>query len=561
MLARVRNLINRLGEAIEAFRGVARNGGLLRLELAWGCSVIGAWAYGIAVVVYAYEQGGAEAVGLVGLLRWGLAAVVSPFAAVLGDRYDRRVVMVASDLVRAGLIVAAAFAVYGDAPPAVVYLFAALVGIAGTPFRPAEAAYTPRLARTPEELSAANVVAAGIESVGIFVGPALGALLLAATSTGTVFLATAGLILLSALLIVDISAPSPSTSERDADAAGTVSEELLAGFRTILANRRIALLVGLFSAQTFVDGLLGVLIAVIALSFLDAGASAVGWLNAASGIGGLLGAVIAAALIGRGRLAGDFGLGVLLFGLPLALVPVWRNEAFALLLLAIIGVGNTLADVSGMTLLQRSAPDAVLSRVFGVLEALLLLTVGLGAITAPALVSALGTEWSLVVAGLLLPVLVVPAWPVLRRIDREAEVPVERLERFRHVPFLSLLPEATLEQLARAAVAKTFKPADEIVRQGDAGDRFYVLTSGSVDVFVDGAWTATLQPGDYFGEIALLRDTPRTATVRARDDTHVLALSREQFVPAVAGYAPARGSADTVIGLRLGPGRATFVPP
>jgi MFS family permease len=164
----------RLGEAREAFGGVLRNGALLRLELAWAFSIIAAWAYGIAVVVYAYEQGGARAVGIVGLVRWGAAAVVSPFAAVLGDRHDRRRVMVASDLVRAGLIVGAAAAVFTSVAPALVYVLAGLVSVAGTPFRPAEAAYTPTLAETPEELSAANVVAAAIESVGIFAGPALG---------------------------------------------------------------------------------------------------------------------------------------------------------------------------------------------------------------------------------------------------------------------------------------------------------------------------------------------------------------------------------------------------
>jgi MFS family permease len=558
MLVPMRRLLNRLTEALRAFRGVAGNPGLLRLELAWACSVVGAWAYGIAVVVYAYEQGGARAVGVVGLLRWGIAALASPFAAVLGDRYERRLVMVASDFVRAALIVAAAAAVWSDAEPAFVYALAALVSVAGTPFRPAEAAYTPLLARTPDELSAANVVAAAIESVGIFVGPALGGLLLAWTSAGTVFLATAGTIFVSGLLILGIRGPSVAArADREGE---TIAQELLAGARAILRDRKVALLVGLFAAQTFVDGLLGVLIAVIALSFLDAGAAAVGWLNAASGIGGLAGAVVAGALIGRGRLAGDFGLGVLLFGLPLALVPAWRSEGFALLLLAVVGVGNTLADVSGMTLLQRAAPDEVLSRVFGVLEGLLLLTVGLGAIVAPVLLSALGTRGALVVSGLLLPVLVVPAWPVLRRIDRETVVPAGRLQRLRQVSFLSLLPEPTLEQLAKTVVEEPMSTGDEVVSQGERGDRFYLIESGSVDVFVDGERVTSLGPAEYFGEIALLRDMPRTATVRAREDGLLLTLSHEAFVPAVAGYTPSRASAEAVVGLRLGPARASHVP-
>jgi MFS family permease len=553
----VRRFLERLAEARTAFGGVLHNRALRRLELAWACLVVGAWAYGVAVVVYAYEQGGARAVGVVGLLRWGTAALASPFAAALGDRYDRRLVMVGSDLLRAGLTVVAAAAVFADWGPWLVYVLAALVSVAGTPFRPAEAAYTPVLTNTPEELSAANVVAAAIESVGIFIGPALGGLLLAATNTGTVFLATAVLVVVSAVLILGIRARG---GERAPARSGeSVFGELLAGARTILGDRKVALLVGLFAAQTFVDGLLGVLIAVMALSFLDAGAAAVGWLNAASGIGGLVGAVLAGMMVGRGRLAGDFGLGVLLFGLPLALVPAWRNEGFALLLLGFIGVGNTLADVSGMTLLQRFAPEDVLARVFGILESVLLLTVGLGAIVAPVLVSTLGIRGALVVAGLLLPVLVIPTWPVLRRLDRGSDVPVRRLDRLRAIPFLAPLPEATLEQLARAVSVEQMQIGDEIVRQGGLGDRFYVIDSGSVEVLVDGRPSASLGPGDYFGEIALLRDVPRTATVRAREDGLLLTLTHDAFVPAVSGYSPSLASAEAVVGLRLGPARAGIV--
>ena len=539
---------DRLREARRDFGGVLRNPGLRRLELAWLFSVVGSWAYSIAVAVFAYEQGGATAVGLVSLLRWVAAAAVSPFAALLADRYRRRRVMVVSDLLRSALIAGAAAAVLGNAGPSVVYILATLVSIAGTPFRPAEAAYTPSLVKTPEELGAANVVAAAIESIAIFAGPALGGLLLASTSLATTFFITAGALAVSALLILRIPGLE---APRDDPVASHVRDELLAGVRAVAGERKIALLVGLFAAQTFVDGLLGVLIAVLALSYLDAGAAAVGWLNAASGIGGLLGALIAGALVGRGRLAGDFGLGVLLFGLPLALIATSRNETVALLLLGVVGVGNTLADVAGVTLLQRVAPDAVLGRVFGLLETLLLLTVGLGAAVAPALVSGLDTRGALLVSGLLLPVLVVAAWPVLRRIDLEARPRPREVELLRDVPFLSGLSEATIERLARLAVHESAAPDQEIVEQGEAGESFYVVDSGTVDVFVDGARVTTLRNGDYFGEIALLRNVPRTATVRALEHTVLLVLGRTDFLPAIEGYAPGLASAEAVVGRRL----------
>src|SRR5438093_2498178 len=211
----MRQILGQLAESSRAFRDVFRNPGLRRIELAWAASIIGTWAYGIAVVVYAYEQGGATAVGVVGLARWVAAAIASPFAAILGDRYDRRWVMVGSDLARALLIGGAALAAFAAAPAIVIYVIAGLVGVAATAFRPAEAALIPSLARTPEELTAANVAASTIESGGIFGGPAIGGLLLATTGPGTVFVVTAGALLWSAFLVAGVRPVSETAVARE----------------------------------------------------------------------------------------------------------------------------------------------------------------------------------------------------------------------------------------------------------------------------------------------------------------------------------------------------------
>src|SRR4051812_45696640 len=501
--------MNRLAAARRDFAGVVRNPDLRRLQLAWASSIVSTWAYSIAIVVFAYSEGGATAVGLVGLLRWVAAGLVAPFAALLADRYDRRAVMVASDLLRAAMMALAAAAVMLDAPAAVIYLLATLVSIAGTPFRPAEAALTPQLVRTPQELGAANVVASAIESVGIFVGPALGGLFLAATSVATTFVVTAVGVAVSALLLLRIrSRPEAEAGEAESEAG--VRAELLAGLRAIFGDRSIALLVGLFAAQTFVDGLLGVLIAVVALDYLSGGAATVGWLNAATGVGGILGAGIAGVLVGRGRLAADFGLGVLLFGLPLALLASWKSEAFALALLGVVGVGNTLADVSGMTLLQRVTPGALVGRVFGVLESVLLLTVALGAVAAPALVSLLGTRGALVAAGLLLPALVLPSFAVLRRIDERTDVRELGLELLREVPFFATLPELAIERLARGAEHVAADAGETVVKEGEAGEVFYVVAAGGVDGTLDGRGFTPPRRGGYFCGNALPPRRSRT---------------------------------------------------
>jgi MFS family permease len=553
----VRRLLAELNESAAAFREVFRNPALRRIELAWAASILGTWAYGIAVVVYAFEQGGAKAVGVVGLVRWLAAAAASPFAALLGDRYDRRLVMVASDLARVVLIAGAAVAVYFDSPPIVVYLIAALVGVAATAFRPAEAALIPTLASTPEQLTAANVAASTIESVGIFLGPAIGGLLLAWTSVGTVFLVTAGAVLWSAVLLVGVR-PVEEARVKEREAV-SILDELLAGFRAIVGERRLRLLVGLFGAQTFVDGMLNVLIVVIALELLDTGQAGVGFLNSAVGIGGLIGALAAAALVGRRRLAANFAIGIFIWGIPIALVAVWPNQAAVLVLLALVGVGNTLVDVSGMTLLQRAAPEDVLARVFGVLESLLLLTVGLGALVAPLLLDWLGTRGALIVAGALLPLLVIPVWPRLTGIDRAARIPEEQLRLLSRSQIFAPLPPPTLEQLAESLEEVLVEPGRVVVRQGESGDRFYLVRDGTLRVVINGRDVQTLGPGDSFGEIALLRDVPRTASVMAETDAVLYALDRDTFISAVTGFAQSLSAAEAVVGMRLGPGRAGIV--
>jgi MFS family permease len=483
------------------------------------------------------------------LIRFLPAAVSAPFAAVLGDRFRRGLVMVGADVLRAVAMAAAAAAALGGAPAGVIYALAGFVSVVSTAFRPAQAALLPSLARTPEELTAANVASTTIESVGSFAGPALGGLLLAATSAGVVFAATAATFAWSAFLVLAVASEPPA---RDRGRGPGLREEAMAGFRTIAVEARLRLVVALYGAQTLVAGALNVLIVVAALDLLDLGKSGPGFLNSAVGVGGLAGAVVALALVGRRRLATDFGIGLLLWGVPIALIGVWPHEAPALALLAVLGVGNTLVDVAALTLLQRAAPDEVLARVFGVIESLLVAALGLGAILAPLLVSLFGIRGALIATGALLPVLTVFAWRRLVRIDSEVTVPERELALLRRLPMFAPLPASTLEHLARSLRPLRTNAGEEIVREGAPGDRFYVLSAGEVDVSVGDRPTAKLGPGDYFGEIALLREVPRTATVVARTNVELFSLDRDEFVAAVTGHPESREAADAVIGARLG---------
>jgi len=536
--------------AIDSFRAygaVFRNRDLRRLQLAGIGSTLGTWAYGVGLAVFAFDAGGARAVGLLYAARWGMAAVAAPWLALLADRRSRRSVMVAADLIRAGILATMAVLAFGGAPAWPTFVLAVCSTMVSSVFVPAQGALLPSLVQTPDELTAANAVMNSVSSIGMFVGPAVGGVLLAVSGAASVFVVTAGTFLWSALCLVRIPRDTPPEPE-----AGTPhTEQLLAGFRAIVGSASLRLVVGLTTAQTFVAGALEVLLVVLALDLINGGNAAVGWLNTGMGIGCLVGVIAVAALAGRKRLAADLGLGVLLWGVPVALAAAWTNLGFAIAMFVLIGIGNTLVDVAGMTLMQRSADESVLARVFGVLESLILASLAIGAVLAPAVVSLLGARGALVAVGAFLPVLLVVALPGLRRVDESARVPTEPLELLRTLPLFSLLPPTVLERLASSAVAVHVQPMTAAITQGEHGDRFYVIRSGRATVDVDGTESGELGPGDFFGEIALLRDVPRTATVRALDELELYALERDDFLAAVTGHAPSRAAADSIVAARL----------
>jgi len=543
-----------LRESATAFRGVFANPDLRKLQLAWAAVIVGHWAYLVAVAVFAYAVGGAGAVGLLVVIRTVPAALVAPFAAVLADRYPRTRVMIGSNLLRGALVAAAGACVWADTPAELVYVIVGVAMLVGTPFRPALAALTPSVARTPAELTAANAVSSTLESIGYFVGPALAGILLAAATTELVFFLTALAFALSALVISRVHAPAETARARDEttrERAGILSEALL-GFRTVGGDARLRLLLGLFSAQTFVAGALTVLIVVMAFELLDMGESGVGWLNSAIGVGALLGSVAALSLAGMRRLGPPFLAGVLLWGVPLVLIGLWSEPALAIVLLAVVGAGNSLVDVAAFTLIQRAVPDDVLARVFGVIQFLWISTFGLGGILVVPLVEWLGADGALIVAGAFLPVLALLTGTRLLRLDAEAEAPGAELSLLRAIPIFAPLPGTPLEHLAARLVPLRLGPGEVVVRQGDSGDRFYVVVEGEVEISVDGQVVSELGPGGYFGEIALIRDLPRTATATARTPVVLYALEREDFLAAVTGHAPSERAAQEVASARLG---------
>ncbi len=544
-----------LRASARALADVFRNPGLRKLELGFAGSVVGDWAYAVAVSVYAYDQGGPTAVGVLGVVRYILMAVVTPFTATLADRFPRKSVMVSADLVRAGLVVVAAVAIYADGPSLAVYALAIVTSLVGTPFRPAQAATIPALARDSGELTAANVASSTIESVGFFVGPALGGLLLAVADIPVVYLFNALTFVWSAVLVVRIKVASTAQPDEadgeEVESSPGFLHEASAGYAAILRSSDLRALVGLYAAQCVVAGASLVFVVAVALDLLDLGKAGVGYLDAIVGIGGLVGGVVALVLAQRGRLAFDFGLGVLLWAAPLVLIAAWPTLPGAVLAMLVIGLGNSLVDINAYTILQRVVPDAVMGRVFGALESAVIGAMALGALAMPILIETIGLRGGLVVIGALVTAITVVMLPHLVRIDRTSLAPAG-LDLLRAIPILAPLPEQVLERLARALVRVELAPGEAAIRQGEAGDRFYIIESGSVNVTRDGREIATLGQGESFGEIALLRDVPRTATVAAATEVVLLALDRRHFIPAVTGHGDAYEAAELVVSSRLG---------
>jgi MFS family permease len=529
--------------------GVLRSRELRRLELAWGGFFVVDLATLLALSVWAFGRGGASAAGLVGLLRMVPAAVALPFGAAVIDRFARHRVLVVVYGAQAALLAAVAATIGAGGPAALVYVLVVLVGVFAAPCRPAQLAMTPVIARSPEELVAANVTQTTFEGAASLLGPALAGALLALSGASLALAAAAAVAAASALLMTGVGTGADPTRLARRRPEG-VLVSLTGGIREIVRRPDIAVVIGGFWAQTLVRGMLNVLVVALALTTLGLGEGGAGFLSGAFGAGVVLGALITTTLVGRRRLSRPFALGLVLWGLPLVAIGLRPTAVVAAAALVVSGIGNAELDVSGFTLMQRLADDRALGRVFGVMYVGVLATVGIGSILAPVVIHALGIRGALAASGALLPVVALLLFRRLSQMDARATVP-EGLEILEAVPLFEPLPPTSLEKLTRSAVRQQFDRGVTVVEEGDDGDTFYVVVDGSVRVAAHGRHLRDLGGGDFFGEIALLRDVPRTATVTAATKTTLLVVKRTDFLAAVLGTYESAAAGDDVVAHRM----------
>ena len=527
---------------MRVLRTTLENGGLRRLLAASAAAYLGFWAFAVLFAIYAYDEGGAAAVGFAVLLRQLPAALLTPWIAALADRHPRRSVLLASGAAQTVLMAALAGTIALGGPYPASLGIAAVMAVAAAPFRPAVFALIPHLAATPAQIAGASVTWGMVDYVG-FLGGSLAAACLVAP-LGLAAAVAASVLPLALGTVALAGLPRDAPDGEDELAPMSAWDELAVGVRTVLANAEMRLLTGFRGADAVVQGTIDVLLVSCAIDLLRTGQSGVGILDGAWGVGGLLGGWLALSLVGRGRLASGVLIGSVCAGVPLALIVVWAVPAPAIAMFILLGVGFAVLEAALNTLLQRQASDTVAARVFGVNEGLYMLGLALGGLVGGMLVSLLGVEGALVVTGLALPALAL----VMRRrivgLEVRIEVPERPFTLLRGLEMFAPLPIATIESLAIRSTVMDISAGSAVVRQGDQGDAFYVLDEGALDVFVDRGLVDKRLPGECFGEVALLRDQTRIATVQARSPSRVLVLERQAFLLAVGSHERSMRAAD-----------------
>jgi len=537
-------------EQVAVARAVIRDRRLLRIQLAFlgfNMAEYGTW---VAILVYAYDRGGASTAGAVAVIQLVPAGLVAPFGSYAGDRFPRERVLFVSYLCQAFALGLVAFALWLDASFPLVLVFATTAAAAMTFTRPTQSALLPSVSDGPEELTAANAFSIFVESAGVVIGPFVAGVVLARWGPAQVFAIFTIVVVGAAMSVTRLRVPSGVQIERPD--AGEVLKGSVGGFRYLFEHPMTGLILLVLSGGLVVFGALDVLFVAVAISLLGKGAEWAGFLSAAMGVGGLIGSALGVGLVGRRRLAPALGGGTIACGTSIALVGAAPAIATTPVLFAGAGAGISFSYVAGTTLLQRTSPDDTLARVFGILEGLTALAYAIGAGAASILIADFGVRPALVIVGLFAPAVVIAAWRRLSTIDREAHVPdAQTIAFLRRIPIFAPLPPPAIERIL-ASVRRVEVPSGEVlIRQGDVGDRFLMIVRGDVRVTRDGDPIAARTAGDHIGEIALLRDVPRTATVTTTSPTELLILDRAPFLEAVTGHPQSHARANQIVDEQL----------
>lgn len=540
-----------------AIRAVLRNGAIGRLEIGWLAANAGTYAFLVVTLVVAYQAGGALAAGLLGVVRAAPPALIAPLAGVPSARWRPDRVLVAVNLGRASSMGLTAVVLAAGGPLPLVFLLVGVEAGFGGLTRPLTMSLLPWVARSPGELVASNIASSAAEGVGTLIGPAAAGILLGTSGPIGASVATAAMMAVAVLATLPVRVPTVKTARATARAGSA----LTAGVRAMASTSAVRWVLTDAWLQTFVRGMLNVLLVVAAIERLGIGDSGVGALNAAIGAGGFVGALVALSLTGRTVFSSTVAMSLAMWGLPIAALAIVADPIVAIVLLGIVGLSNAIFDVTLFTLLQRSTPNHARVGVMGLLDSGAAASAAVGGLVASFLVAALGIQAALAFAGALLPLGAVVSLPFLRRAEAQMVGHAEQARLLSADPLLGLLSLSVVEELAAVLEAAAFGDGEFLIREGEPGDRYLIVATGEVEVSQGGVPLRRLGPGSGFGEISLLRDIPRTASVRAVGPVTAQALAREAFLSALTGHSPAFAAADSIAEANLARSRPAAPPP
>ena len=541
------------GKTGTAYRGVLAIRDARALIAASAVSQLGDWLYNAALLGYVYSAtGSAGWVGAATVCRLLPYALLGPVGGAVADRYDRRTVLLVGDVLRCLQMLVLAVVVGFDAPVALVVALTALASAAGTAERPAAMALLPRLVGEAR-LGPANALLHTVQDLGVVVGPALGALLLATTSATAAFAVNACTFAVSAVLISTMRRRRAPVGDGEFD--GTVAQ-VVHGFRTARATPFVVPLFLVVAMVEFTYGAQTVQLVVYSERVLGLGAGGYGALLAAAGVGGLLSAIV------NGRLAMSSRVsvivvtaGALVCATQLAYAAV-DGLVVALGVTVVGGAGLVACEVVAETAVARIVPGDVLGRVMGVFAALSVAVMIAGAVLAPVLIAATSLHTSLVVLGLATLLVTVLLLPGLRGLDvltrQRAEALASRVAVLEQLPITTGVPRLVLEQLASQSQLCPLPPGVDVIVQGAPAHAFYAVVEGRVLVHRDEEKVAHLGPGEHFGERGLLDNAPRNASVTTETDSTILRLEGSALIEALQSAATLLNALDRSNGSRRG---------
>jgi MFS family permease len=513
-----------------------RTPGRARVAVSKILTAFAAWSFALALGVYGFEAHGIVGVGVVALIRYLPGAAVAPIAGILIDRSSRRTFWVASAAAMALVLCGATAAAALGAPTWVVFIFPGLFAIASAGYGPAESAMSPMMARTPQQLSAGNVNDSVMENSGSLIGAIGTGLLLTATSPAFIFGLCAAASLVVFVLLLGVPRDKRPAWLGEADELAGAWAEIVAGMRTLAAHPGLRLAWTTTAVLLAFEGFAEVIVVGLALHVLELSTGAVGFLRAAWELGAVGAGVGLVLLLDRGRLVIAIAGGSVLIGAAALLPGLVATPAAAYVGWFGIGIGIVFVEVAAKTLMQRLGDDETMGRLLTLLQAGRLAALAAGSFCAVVLDEVIGTRGALVALGSLMPLFVLFCWTRLRGYELGAPVAAVPYSLLRHNSIFEPLPMATVERLSHDVVPVDFGPGVDVIVQGEQGDRFYLIEAGQVEVFENDEFRRNEGPGESFGEIALLHDVPRTATVRTTEPTRLLELEREQFLVAVTGH-------------------------